>query len=247
MSSPSWTADDGDHQPARRSSGCSPARRRCGRCVTSTSRSRQASTWRSSDRRARASRRCSTCSGCSTARRAASTSSTASTSARMSERERAWLRAERLGFVFQSFHLLAHRTALENVMFGGMYQGLRASGAAATRRVRPWSRWGMAAPGHVPARPPVGRRASARRRRPGASPIRAVDPVVRRADRQPRLGQHGVDPGAVRRARRRRPDDVRDHPRPRRRHPRAQREGPDRRRPARRRCRRRPQQRWSGE
>jgi putative ABC transport system ATP-binding protein len=44
--------------------------------------------------------------------------------ARLSERERAWLRAQRLGFVFQSFHLLAHRTALENVMFGGMYQGL---------------------------------------------------------------------------------------------------------------------------
>jgi putative ABC transport system ATP-binding protein len=42
----------------------------------------------------------------------------------LSERERAWLRAARLGFVFQSFHLLAHRTALENVMFGGMYQGL---------------------------------------------------------------------------------------------------------------------------
>jgi putative ABC transport system ATP-binding protein len=44
--------------------------------------------------------------------------------ARISERERAWLRAARLGFVFQSFHLLAHRTALENVMLGGMYQGL---------------------------------------------------------------------------------------------------------------------------
>jgi putative ABC transport system ATP-binding protein len=44
--------------------------------------------------------------------------------AHLSERERAWLRAERLGFVFQSFHLLSHRSALENVMFGGMYQGL---------------------------------------------------------------------------------------------------------------------------
>jgi putative ABC transport system ATP-binding protein len=45
--------------------------------------------------------------------------------AQLSERERAWIRAERLGFVFQSFHLLSHRTALENVMFGGMYQGIR--------------------------------------------------------------------------------------------------------------------------
>ena len=43
----------------------------------------------------------------------------------LSDAERAGLRAERLGFVFQSFHLLDHRTALENVMFGGMYQGIR--------------------------------------------------------------------------------------------------------------------------
>jgi putative ABC transport system ATP-binding protein len=40
------------------------------------------------------------------------------------DRDRAGLRAERLGFVFQAFHLLAHRSALENVMFGGMYQGV---------------------------------------------------------------------------------------------------------------------------
>jgi putative ABC transport system ATP-binding protein len=46
---------------------------------------------------------------------------------RLSDRERAALRAERLGFVFQSFHLLSHRSALENVMFGGMYQGVRKS------------------------------------------------------------------------------------------------------------------------
>ncbi len=43
----------------------------------------------------------------------------------LSDADRAGLRAERLGFVFQSFHLLGHRTALENVMFGGMYQGIR--------------------------------------------------------------------------------------------------------------------------
>jgi len=40
------------------------------------------------------------------------------------DRERAGLRAAKLGFVFQSFHLLGHRSALENVMFGGMYQGV---------------------------------------------------------------------------------------------------------------------------
>ncbi len=43
----------------------------------------------------------------------------------LDDAERAGLRAERLGFVFQSFHLIGHRSALENVMFGGMYQGVR--------------------------------------------------------------------------------------------------------------------------
>lgn len=40
------------------------------------------------------------------------------------EKRRAALRASRLGFVFQSFHLLDHRSALENVMFGGLYRGV---------------------------------------------------------------------------------------------------------------------------
>jgi len=42
----------------------------------------------------------------------------------LSESERSAVRAERVGFVFQSFHLLAHRSALENVMFGSLYQGI---------------------------------------------------------------------------------------------------------------------------
>ena len=44
--------------------------------------------------------------------------------AHLPDRARAGLRAEKLGFVFQAFHLLNHRSALENVMFGGMYQGV---------------------------------------------------------------------------------------------------------------------------
>ncbi|MET0147181.1 MAG: ABC transporter ATP-binding protein [Ilumatobacteraceae bacterium] len=43
---------------------------------------------------------------------------------RLSEHARAAVRAERVGFVFQSFHLLPHRSALENVMFGSLYQGI---------------------------------------------------------------------------------------------------------------------------
>jgi putative ABC transport system ATP-binding protein len=34
------------------------------------------------------------------------------------------LRAQHLGFVFQSFHLMAHRTVLENTMLGGLYRGM---------------------------------------------------------------------------------------------------------------------------
>ena len=41
----------------------------------------------------------------------------------LSDGERAALRGSRLGFVFQSFHLLSHRTVLENVMLGELYIG----------------------------------------------------------------------------------------------------------------------------
>ncbi len=44
--------------------------------------------------------------------------------AEQSEQERAALRGSRIGFVFQSFHLLAHRTAAENVAMAGLYQGI---------------------------------------------------------------------------------------------------------------------------
>ncbi|GAA0584825.1 ABC transporter ATP-binding protein [Paractinoplanes ferrugineus] len=42
----------------------------------------------------------------------------------LSENHRAALRGRRIGFVFQAFHLLPHRTALENVMLGMLYQGV---------------------------------------------------------------------------------------------------------------------------
>lgn len=41
---------------------------------------------------------------------------------RLTERERGGLRARSISFVFQSFHLLSHRSALENVMLADVYR-----------------------------------------------------------------------------------------------------------------------------
>jgi putative ABC transport system ATP-binding protein len=47
---------------------------------------------------------------------------------RLDDDQRAVLRAERIGFVFQTFNLLAHRTVLENVMLAEVYRGARRDG-----------------------------------------------------------------------------------------------------------------------
>ena len=43
--------------------------------------------------------------------------------AQLSDEERATFRARNIGFVFQTFHLLGHRTAVENVMLADVYAG----------------------------------------------------------------------------------------------------------------------------
>ncbi|MEZ4663169.1 MAG: ATP-binding cassette domain-containing protein [Caldilineaceae bacterium] len=60
--------------------------------------------------------------------------------AALSDWERAGLRSRHIGFVFQSFHLLPHRSVLENVMLAEVYrrqsrQGRRARALAALERV----------------------------------------------------------------------------------------------------------------
>jgi putative ABC transport system ATP-binding protein len=59
---------------------------------------------------------------------------------RLDDRRRTALRGARIGFVFQSFHLMDYRTVAENVMLGGLYTGLgraerRRRAAAALERV----------------------------------------------------------------------------------------------------------------
>lgn len=59
---------------------------------------------------------------------------------RLSEGERTGLRAHRIGFVFQSFHLLTHRTVLENVVLAMLYGSVprsdrKARAVAALERV----------------------------------------------------------------------------------------------------------------
>jgi macrolide transport system ATP-binding/permease protein len=59
----------------------------------------------------------------------------------LSDDERTALRASRIGFVFQTFHLLGHRTALENVMLAEVYAhgrrvGRRERALEALERVR---------------------------------------------------------------------------------------------------------------
>lgn len=48
--------------------------------------------------------------------------------AALTERERAAVRAMKIGFVFQSFHLLTHRSAVENVMLRDAYRGAPRAG-----------------------------------------------------------------------------------------------------------------------
>ena len=47
---------------------------------------------------------------------------------KLSDSERAGLRSYRIGFVFQSFYLLSHRSVLENVMLGEIYQKISSKG-----------------------------------------------------------------------------------------------------------------------
>jgi ABC-type lipoprotein export system ATPase subunit len=64
--------------------------------------------------------------------------------AALADRQLAALRGARIGFVFQAFHLLAHRTVVENVMLAEVYVGDRARGARRARALDALARVGLA-------------------------------------------------------------------------------------------------------
>lgn len=100
----------------------------------------------------------------------------------MGERQRSVLRAARIGFVFQQFHLIATVSALENVMTGLQYTTLP-RGERRQRAAEALEQVGLGEPPASPAGPVVGRRTAAcgHRPRPGQT---AGHHLRRRADRR---------------------------------------------------------------
>ena len=68
---------------------------------------------------------------------------------RLPERDRTALRGRRIGFVFQSFHLLGHRSSLDNVMLSMLYTGVPKR-RRRTRALETLDRVGLAARTHTP-------------------------------------------------------------------------------------------------
>ena len=129
----------------------------------------------------------------------------------LSDRDRSALRGRRIGFVFQAFHLLPYRTALENVLLAELYnqtsRGDRVPGGG-----RGAGRGRARAPARRAAHHAVRRGVPAGRDSAGAGEP-AEPAAVRRADRQPGLAERGRADGAARPAERGRLHHRGDHAR----------------------------------
>ena len=87
--------------------------------------------------------------------------------ARMTDHELAWLRATRIGFVFQQPFLAEHATVLDNVADGLLYAGVRLT-QRRQRAAEALDRVGLGAQADGPPDPAVRRGTPAGRDRPGA-------------------------------------------------------------------------------
>ena len=76
------------------------------------------------------------------------------------DQERTGVRSRRIGFVFQSFHLLSYRSVLENVMLAEVYRNQPQAGRP-ERDIAPLQRVGLGLPPGVYADETLRRRASA--------------------------------------------------------------------------------------
>ncbi|MBB4738700.1 putative ABC transport system ATP-binding protein [Actinoplanes octamycinicus] len=97
--------------------------------------------------------------------------------AAMTDRQRTRLRGSQIGFVFQSFHLIAHRTVEENVRLGLMYRGVPRS-RRRSRALDALSRVGLA--DRADALP--GELSGGQRQRVAIARALAIEPAVLLAD-----------------------------------------------------------------
>jgi putative ABC transport system ATP-binding protein len=101
----------------------------------------------------------------------------------LAARELARVRNEKIGFVFQPFHLLrAHQRARERRAAAPLRRGVRAA-SGTSARARRWSAVGLGHREHHHPEPALGRAAAARRDRARARQL-ARDRARRRADRE---------------------------------------------------------------
>ena len=145
----------------------------------------------------------------------------------IAEDDLADLRNRKIGFVFQSFNLVARTTRAGQRRAAARLRRPRAPRAPGARDRCAGGR----RHGGPPAPPPLRalRRPAAARRRGAGDRHRPRDRPRRRADRQPRLALDRGDPRRLRAAQRRGPHGRPHHARERRRGPRAARRAPRRR------------------
>ncbi len=180
------TAVKKDYQKGRGVVACAAGRRPGHRRTASGSPSR--------GRPGTASRRCCRCWAASTGRhRAASSSATTAgrTWPQLRESQVTKVRAESIGFIFQTFNLVPTLSAQENVETALVPLHVSAHGATAARRERARRRR-PGRPGQAPAVGAVRRAAAARRDRAGPGQA-AQGAAGRRADREPGRGHQGRD------------------------------------------------------